>query len=229
MPYKDKEKAKAAAKARYLANRDKKISQAKAWAEAHHEQVRENHRRWQKENRNRVNRSKRKYESKDPQKWKKWRNKWRKDWWRNNPEQAAELCRRKTYRKTQSLVPLTVKEIQAVLLLERTRKQLQKETGQTYHIDHIFPIIHGGIHHPVNLRILHVSDNCSKRHKLLPEAIDLAHEHYKLYYERIGPERAEEFVKQLAKAIGLNENEIDLKRGVLSSLPKRATLEDLME
>lgn len=69
----------------------------------------------------------------------------------------------------------------------------------------------------------------SKKDNLLPEAIDLAHEHYKLYYERISPERAEEFVKQLASAIGLNETEIDLKSGELPRIPQKATLEDYME
>ena len=67
----------------------------------------------------------------------------------------------------------------------------------------------------------------SKHDKLLPEAIDLAYDHYELYYERISPERAEEFVKQLANAIGLNEEEIDLKNKKLPVLPQKATLEDL--
>lgn len=227
MPYKDPEKKKSAAKARYLANREKKIAQAKAWAESHREQVRENHRRWRKENMDRVKRYQKKYESKDSKKWKDWKNKWRRDWYKNNPEKAAELWRVKLYRKTKSLVPLTAKEKQAVLLLEKTRKQLQKETGRIYHIDHIFPIVHGGIHHPINLRILDGTDNSSKRDKLLPEAIDLAYDHYKLYYERISPERAEDFVKQLANAIGLNEEEIDLKNKKLPALPQKATLEDL--
>jgi hypothetical protein len=124
---------------------------------------------------------------------------------------------------------LTANEKAKLIILERTRITLEKETGRKYHLDHILPLVHGGIHHPINMRILEGSENMSKQDKLLPEAIDLAYEQYKLYYERISPERAEEFVKQLAKAIGLNENEIDLKRGVLPSLPKRATLEDYME
>jgi hypothetical protein len=228
MPYKDKEKAKAAAKARYLANRERKIAQAKAWVEAHREQVKENHRRWQKENRDRVRISQRKYESKDPQKWKEWRNGWKRDWRRNNPEKSAELCRSSAYRKTQSLISLTVEERQAVLSLERTRQQLQKETGRIYHIDHILPIFYGGIHHPINLRILDERDNCSKRHKLLPEAIALAPEHFRLYSERIGTERAWRFVRQLAEGLGLDEDDLDaLIAG--KPLKSKPTLEDFME
>lgn len=227
MPYKDPEKAKAAAKARYLANREKKIAQAKAWVESHREQMRENHRRWQKENRDRVKRSQKKYESKDPQKWKDWRNKWRRDWWKNNPEKAAELWRGRVYRKTKSLVSLTAKEKQAVLSLERIRKQLQKDTGRIYHIDHILPIVHGGIHHPINLRILDGTDNSSKRDKLLPEAIALAPEHFRLYSKRVSPERAWEFVRQLAAGLGLSEEDLDaLITG--KPLKSKPTLEDFM-
>jgi hypothetical protein len=227
MPYKDPEKKKSAAKARYLANREKKIAQAKAWVESHREQVRENHRRWQKENMDRVKRSQKKYESKDPKKWKDWRNKWRRDWYKNNPEKAAELCRGRVYRKTKSLVSLTAKEKQAVLSLERTRKQLQKETGRIYHIDHILPIAHGGIHHPINLRILDGTDNSSKRDKLLPEAIALAPEHFRLYSERVSPERAWEFVRQLAAGLGLSEDDLD---ALISGKPLKSkpTLEDFM-
>ena len=227
MPYKDPEKAKAAAKVRYLANREKKISQAKAWVEAHREQMRENHRRWQKENRDRVKRSQRKYESKDPQKWREYNNRWRRDWSKNNPEKAAALCRSRVYRKTKSLVSLTVEEIQTVLLLERTRKQLQKETGRTYHLDHILPIAHGGIHHPINLRILNGIDNCSKRHKLLPEAIALAPEHFRLYSERVSPERAWEFMRQLAAGLGLSEEDLDALI-IGKPLKSKPTLEDFM-
>jgi hypothetical protein len=44
------------------------------------------------------------------------------------------------------------------------------------------------------LRILEGKENMSKQDKLLPEAIALAPEHFRLYSERVNPERAWEFV-----------------------------------
>jgi hypothetical protein len=128
------------------------------------------------------------------------------------------------------VVYFTAEERQTVLSLERTRKQLQKETGRIYHIDHILPIVHGGIHHPINLRILDGIENSSKSDKLLPEAIVLAPEHFRLYSERISPERAWKFVRQLAEGLGISEEELDcLIEGTVPQIQEsKSTLEDFM-
>lgn len=209
MPYKDKEKAKSRARERYLANRAEKIAQSKKWVENNRDRVRENHRRWQKENMDRVKLSQKKYESKDPEKWKDWRNSWRRDWYKQNHEKALEIHRVRRAKRAKSFVRLSDNEREAIIFLERVRIELQKETGRAYHIDHILPIAHGGIHHPINLRILEGSENSSKRHKLLPEAIALAPEHFRLYSERVSPQRAWRFVRQLAEGLGLSENDLD--------------------
>jgi len=39
---------------------------------------------------------------------------------------------------------------------------LTKLTGEQYHVDHIVPIIKGGLHHPLNLRVITAEDNLSK-------------------------------------------------------------------
>ena len=110
-----------------------------------------------------------------------------------------------------------------MLLLEKTRRELQAETGRKYQIDHILPICHGGIHHPVNLRILEASENGSKQDKILPEAVALAPEHFRLYSERISPERAWQFVVQLGKSLGLNEEDLQclITGKALKSKPTR--------
>ena len=114
-----------------------------------------------------------------------------------------------------------------MLVMERTRQELQTETGRVYHIDHILPISHGGIHHPINLRILDGRENTSKWNKILPEAIALAPEHFRLYSERVSPERAWEFVRQLAAGLGLSEEDLDaLIAG--KPLKSKPTLEDFM-
>jgi hypothetical protein len=120
---------------------------------------------------------------------------------------------------------LTANETKQIVILERTRQELQRETGREYHIDHILPIAHGGIHHPVNMRILDGRENESKQDKLLPEAIALAPEHFRLYSERVSPERAWEFVRQLAAGLGLGEDDLD---ALITGKPLKGkpTLED---
>jgi hypothetical protein len=150
---------------------------------------------------------------------------WGKAWYERNPELHREKCRRRRAKKKNSTVPLTSKEKEKLLLLERTRQELQTETGRVYHIDHIIPIAHGGLHHPLNLRILEGAENLAKNDKLLPEAITLAPEHFRLYSERVSPERAWEFVRQLAEGLGLSEDDLD---AMISGKPLKGkpTLED---
>ena len=144
-----------------------------------------------------------------------------------NREQTTERNRIKRCRKRNATIRLTANEKEKIFSIERTRQQLQKETGVEYHIDHILPIVHGGIHHPVNLRIIDGRENLSKQDKLLPEAIALASEHFRLYSERISTERAWEFVRQLAAGLGLGEDDLDaLVTG--KPLKRKPTLEDFI-
>ena len=146
---------------------------------------------------------------------------------KRNPELKSERSRKRRAKKRNSVIPLTANERQSILVMERTRQELQNETGQAYHIDHILPISHGGIHHPMNLRILDGTENLSKQNKLFPEAIALAPEHFRLYSERVSPERAWEFVRQLAAGLGLSEQDLDaLIAG--KPLKSKPTLEDFM-
>jgi hypothetical protein len=150
-----------------------------------------------------------------------------KAWRERNRDLDHELKRRRRCKQKNASIPLTANEKEKMLLLERTRQQLQSETGREYHIDHILPITHGGIHHPVNLRILDGRENVSKQDKLFPEAIALAPEHFRLYSERVSPERAWEFVQQLAEGLGLSEDDLDaLITG--NPLKSKPTLEDFM-
>jgi hypothetical protein len=148
-----------------------------------------------------------------------------KAWRERNRELVNENCRIRRCKKKNASVYLTANEKEKMLLLERTRQELQRETGREYHIDHILPITHGGIHHPVNLRILDGRENESKQDKLLPEAIALAPEHFRLYSERVSPERAWEFVRQLAAGLGLGEDDLD---ALITGKPLKGkpTLED---
>ena len=219
-------------------NRERKAETNKAWRERNRERVAATEKAWRERNRERKAATIKAWYERNRERKAATDKAWRernperkaatiKAWRERNPELLRERERRKRAKYRNAQVTLTANEKAKLLVLERTRKELQKETGRDYHIDHILPLAHGGIHHPINLRILEGVENRSKNAKLLPEAIDLAYDHYKLYYERISPERAEEFVKQLANAIGLNEEEIDLKNNKLPAIPQKATLEDL--
>jgi hypothetical protein len=137
----------------------------------------------------------------------------------------AEEARERRALKKKSCVPLTHSEREQMLLLEKTRRQLCEETGQEYHIDHIIPLSRGGLHHPTNTRIIEGKDNLLKSNQLLPEAIALAPEHFRLYSERVSPERAWEFVRQLAEGLGLGEDDLD---ALITGKPLKGkpTLED---
>jgi hypothetical protein len=148
-----------------------------------------------------------------------------KAWYKRNIGSYTEKARKRRARKRNAKIPLTAKEKEKLRLLDQTRLELQKETGMVYHLDHIIPLVHGGLHHPVNLRILDGLENSLKKDKLLPEAIALAPEHFRLYSERIGPERAWEFVRQIAKGLRLGEDDLDaLITG--KPLKSKPTLED---
>jgi hypothetical protein len=139
----------------------------------------------------------------------------------------AEEARERRALKKNCTIPLVENERERLMLLEKTRRELSVETGKEYHIDHILPLSHGGIHHPMNLRILDGAENLSKNAKLLPEAIALAPEHFRLYSERVSPERAWEFVRQLATGLELSEEDLDaLITG--KPLKSKPTLEDFI-
>jgi len=205
MAYKDPEKKKAADKAYRELNRERIAATKKAWRDRNRERRATTDKAWRERNRERK--------AAIDNAWRE-RNRERmattvKAWAERNRERVVEYNRRRRCRVRNSSIHLTANENQQLLILERTRQELQRETGREYHIDHILPIVHGGIHHPINLRILEGEENLSKKAKLLPEAIALAPEHFRLYGERISTERAWEFVRQLAEGLGLDEDDLD--------------------
>jgi hypothetical protein len=219
----NRERAAAINKAWYERNRKRKAATNKAWRERNRERAAATRKARYERNRER--------EAATHKTWRE-RNRERaaatgKAWREQNRDLEAEKSRRRRCRKRNALIYLTANENQQLLILEQTRQELQKETGGEYHIDHILPIVYGGIHHPINMRILDGRENESKQDKLLPEAIALAPEHFRLYSERVSPERAWEFVRQLAKGLGLSEDDLN---ALIAGKPikKKSTLEDLM-
>ena len=238
MAYKDPERKKILDKAWLERNRERKAATNKAWYERNRERKATTSKAYRERNRERISIVDKAWLERNRERKattnKAWRERNRerraitsKAWRERNRDLDHELKRRRRCKQKNASSPLTANEKEKMLLLEHTRQQLQSETGREYHIDHILPITHGGIHHPVNLRILDGRENVSKQDKLFPEAIALAPEHFRLYSERVSPERAWEFVQQLAEGLGLGEDDLDsLITG--KPLKSKPTLEDFM-
>ena len=204
-------------------NREKLAAKDKAYRERNPEKIVSKNKTYRERNREREAAKCKAWRGRNPERVKVNKRLWRE----RNPEFGTEYTRRRRASKRNAFVPLTANEKAKLLILERTRQELQTETGRAYHLDHILPISHGGIHHPMNLRILDGAENSSKCNKLLPEGIALASEHFRLYSERVSPERAWEFVRQLAAGLGLSEQDLDaLITG--KPLKSKPTLEDFM-
>ena len=204
-------------------NREREAARKKSWRERNCEQKAEYDKAYRERNREREAARKKAWYERNCQRIAAIHKAWKE----RNPELVQENRRRRRAKKKNAQVALTAKEKEKLLVLERTRQELQMKTGREYHIDHILPINHGGLHHPVNLRILEGKENLSKNDKLLPEAIALAPEHFRLYNDRVSPERAWEFVSQLAEGLGLNQDDLD---ALISGKPlkRKPTLEDFM-
>lgn len=257
MPYKDPEKQRAAQKAWrernseriaatyktwYERNCEQKAANGKAYRERNRGRIAARRKAYRERNRERIAASKKAYRENNREREAAQKKAWRKRnseriaatkkaWKERNPELIQETRRRRRAKKKNAQIILTAKEKEKLLVLERTRSELQEETGRAYHLDHILPLAHGGLHHPMNLRILEGAENLSKQDKLLPEAIALAPEHFRLYNDRVSPERAWEFVSQLAEGLGISEEELDcLVQGTIPQIKKTKTpLEDFME
>jgi len=241
MPYKDPEKKKAAKKAWKEHNRERIAAINKTYCERNRERIATTSKIYRERNRERIAITEKAWNERNRERRaitnKAWneRNRERraiinKAWKERNPELVREKVRRRRAKKKNAQVTLTANEKTKLLVLERTRSKLQEETGRVYHLDHILPLAHGGLHHPLNLRILEDAENLSKKDKLLPEAIALAPEHFRLYSERVSPERAWEFVRQLAAGLGINEEELDcLVEGTVPQIQEsKPTLEDFI-
>lgn len=86
------------------------------------------------------------------------------------PYRTKEKVNNKTYRyrasKHSQTPTLTKEENERILSIYRECDRLSKTTGVPHHVDHIYPISKGGLHHPDNLQILTAYENQSKGAKL---------------------------------------------------------------
>lgn len=86
-----------------------------------------------------------------------------KTFWKNNPDKHA--VNRTGYRalKVSATISLTKDEKHELRLIYRQCRKLNKRDGKaTWHVDHIIPLARGGIHHPMNLRVVLATENSCK-------------------------------------------------------------------
>ena len=210
----NKEKLKAQKAEYYLKNRETLLQKGKInlkkWKEKNREWVKIRDKKYRLANIERIREKNKEYK-------------------KNNPEKIIMKGRKRRAVQKMASVVLTDKENQMMEQLELTRVALQKETGKRYHLDHVLPLAHGGIHHPCNIRILESIENISKAASILPESVALAPEHFRLYSERINLKRAHQFVRQLAKGLGITTKELKaLMENKTQKTKTKPTLEDFM-
>jgi len=142
-------------------NPEKNAAQSVKWAKANPEKIKARDAKYYKANSEKVKASSAKYHRENPEKVKAKNAGWRKE----NPEKAAAIKVRYKARKLNQAPEDANKTLIQRIYLECSI--LNKSTGYTkWHVDHIFPLSKGGLHHQNNLQLLLAKDNLSKGAKI---------------------------------------------------------------
>ena len=143
MPHKDPEAKKAYFKAYYERRKEELKANAKRIYESKREVYKDNARRWKANN---------------PEAMKKIRAKER-----QRPEIKAAVAEAKRRRKHQAnAIALTEGEKLFVTSYYLQAQELTASTGIKHEVDHIIPLVKGGLHAPWNLQVLTQYENRSK-------------------------------------------------------------------
>lgn len=88
-------------------------------------------------------------------------------WQAKNPDKHAAQRATRRARKKLAVVPLTDQERAEIVEIYARARALTKSSGEMYHVDHIMPLVRGGLHHPKNLQVMRAVDNLRKGTKML--------------------------------------------------------------
>ena len=148
-------------------------ARAKAWRRANPQRAKENHRRWRAANKDKLSRWGRRWRLANRDKTRQYSAAWRRNnpekmraciraWARTYPERRAVVDANRRARKLAATVPLSKAERDKVRRFYVEARRLTKSRGEPYHVDHIKPLVRGGLHHPSNMQVLRGVENLKK-------------------------------------------------------------------
>jgi 16S rRNA C967 or C1407 C5-methylase (RsmB/RsmF family) len=167
MPYKDKEKQKEY----YVKNKEKILDRVSQNYRENKELKKEQRRKRYKENKNEVllqmklyretNKEKVQTQTKiwhenNPDRVKEIKNNWQKN---NKGKKNAQTAKRYAIKLKATTLDADLNKIKEFYILA---ERLTKETGVKYSVDHIKPLIKGGLHHQNNLQVISLEENIKK-------------------------------------------------------------------
>lgn len=150
--------AKADTKMRHDADRDKVKAYNDAYGAKHRERLNQAARDYNKRNADKVKEAKAARYAANSDEIKASVYSWRKQ----NPHQVTKWNAARRARVRDLTPELTAEQASQVEYLYWLAKDLRAVTGETYHVDHIYPLAKGGLHHPDNLQVLPADINLKK-------------------------------------------------------------------
>lgn len=84
----------------------------------------------------------------------------------NNSDAYKERARARKAMKLNQTPILTTTEKSKILLMYKISASIKRMTGVIMNVDHIIPLAHGGLHHPLNLQVITQFENLSKGSKM---------------------------------------------------------------
>ncbi|NQZ48500.1 MAG: hypothetical protein HRT63_13370 [Erythrobacter sp.] len=89
-------------------------------------------------------------------------SKYNSQWAKKNKALVNSYAMMRIAKKKNLTPPLTTYDKERIEALYKEAKQLEKKTGAPYHVDHVWPISKGGVHHWCNLEVIPEARNLSK-------------------------------------------------------------------
>lgn len=142
-------------------------TRVKEWDKRNPDRARESCRKsvalWRKNNLNKAREAWTLWRKNNPDRAREINRKAVKAFWKNNPDKSAVNGATRRALKVAAAVALTKAEKRELRLIYRQCSKLNKRDGKaTWHVDHIIPLAKGGIHHPLNLRVILATENSCK-------------------------------------------------------------------
>jgi 5-methylcytosine-specific restriction endonuclease McrA len=128
-----------------------------------------------------IRKTQAKWRAENPDYWQEWRPKYyaanpekrealserHRRWLKDNPDKTALYRLNREDQYLDAILPGT--DHKKIKKIYEQRDEIQKKTGDRYHVDHIIPLSIGGAHHQDNLRIVTALENMKKKDKYVPE------------------------------------------------------------